>query len=96
MLEGKPQEEVFSRLSKKKQYSPKKLADEAPIIAVDGDVEKITMHRGAPISVALYDMNKARIQKLQDKRKKQAEDEIKNLESASKSAKNKVSSQYLC
>jgi hypothetical protein len=69
MLEGKQQEEVFSRLSKKKPHSPKKPTDEAPIVAVDGDVEKITMHRGAPISVALYDMNKARIQKLSDKRK---------------------------
>jgi len=65
MLEGKPLEEVFTRLNKKKPYSPRKPVDE-PSVNLAGHEESvnganISMHRGAPISIALYDMNKARI-----------------------------------
>lgn len=67
MLEGKEQEEVFSRLSKKKPYQPKRPVDEQPsVVAINPPTEEgvpvanISMHRGAPISIALYDMNKIR------------------------------------
>lgn len=60
MLEGKPQEEVFSRLSKKKPYEQRRGVDEPSTVHNASNVQ-IKMHRGAPISVALYDMNKAQI-----------------------------------
>lgn len=61
LLEGKVREGVVERLNKRKPYSPKRNTDEVSVGLVapeDQPIANIQMHRGAPISVALYEMNK--------------------------------------
>lgn len=62
MLEGKEREPVFDRLHKRKAYEPRKNIDEPSVNLAppeEAPTAQIQMHRGAPISVALYEMNKA-------------------------------------
>lgn len=67
MLEGKPQEEVFSRLYKRKEYQPRQPTDaEEPHMHAN---PQIKLHRGTDISTALNDLHKTRLQKKQDMKK---------------------------
>jgi hypothetical protein len=58
MLELKNLGGVFERLYEKKPYVPRKNADEVSVAPEEASHATIQMHRGAPISVALYEMNK--------------------------------------
>lgn len=60
MLEGKLNESVFERLSKKIKEKTKEVED---ISVVSATAPIITLHRGAPISVALFDLAKIQNQK---------------------------------
>ena len=54
------------------------------------------MHRGAPISEALYNLNKLKIQKQKDKKKVNEELNLEFLEQEAQRAKNNMSLKYLC
>jgi hypothetical protein len=71
MLEGKDRGQAFERLHKKKVYSPRKNADEVSVAPEDAAPVNIPMHRGAPISVALYEMNRNQQQKMAERKKRE-------------------------
>ena len=54
------------------------------------------MHRGAPISEALYNLNKLKIQKQKDNKKVNEELNLEFLEQEAQRAKNNMSLKYLC
>jgi hypothetical protein len=60
LLEGQDRGQVFERLAVKKPYKPRKNVDEPSVNLVNDDETpkaQVTMHRGAPICVALYEIN---------------------------------------
>lgn len=69
MLEGKERKPVFERLAKVKPISERVGVDEPIDIQNVASNAQIKMHRGAPIQVALYDLNKMKNQKLIDSKK---------------------------
>lgn len=62
----------------------------------DTPVANIQMHRGAPISVALYEMNKVKQQKLKDKKKREQVIIDLTIEQEVQKAHCAESTKYLC
>jgi hypothetical protein len=54
------------------------------------------MHRGAPISIALYDLNKTWQMKKKEKARKEDENQTMRLQEEAMKEKNKVSDKYFC
>ena len=76
MLEGKLNEPVFERLSKKPEPKKQETLDASEASVA---VASISLHRGAPISVALYDLHKIQKQKLNAKVELQQKNQTENL-----------------
>lgn len=92
MLEGKDRGQAHERLYKRKPYSPRRNADEPSVgLVAPEDIEPIAikMHRGAPISEALYNMNK-NLQQNHETRKKYDEEMAQKMieEEVSKTVNN--------
>ena len=58
MLENKPREPVFERLSKNQPKAPKRPPADEAVEVKKSEENQIKMHRGAPIQVALYDLQR--------------------------------------
>jgi hypothetical protein len=56
MLEGKLNESVFERLMKKKYNLSNTQPEEDSVVESSMEMPPISLHRGAPIHVALYEL----------------------------------------